>query len=268
MKGSFLYRLQLPDQSSHSFLLGTMHVKDERAFSMFPQIEQYIDQCEAFAAETNLGNVGELSSDNQMRMLPDNQTLDQFLPDKKYDKLQMIIKKAFNVDIKYMRGYQPIFITSAIDQSILGQEYPLSMDHQLWKYAEEKGKKLAGVETIKEQQKILESIPLKIQIDNLVDIGANVSKYRKRIDHLANLYTDGNIAMLYRISKKGLGKLRKLLLYDRNTLMAERIYQMIQEQPTFCAVGAGHLWGQKGVLRKLKNMGISYKPMPWNNTNP
>ncbi|MGB0863917.1 MAG: TraB/GumN family protein [Saprospiraceae bacterium] len=36
---------------------------------------------------------------------------------------------------------------------------------------------------------------------------------------------------------------------------------MVQEQTLFCAIGAGHLSGKKGVLKLLKDKGYKVKPV-------
>jgi uncharacterized protein YbaP (TraB family) len=55
--------------------------------------------------------------------------------------------------------------------------------------------------------------------------------------------------------------MRKLLLYERNTIMAERFAEIARQESLFCAVGAGHLSGKKGLLRLLKKEGFKVRPI-------
>jgi uncharacterized protein YbaP (TraB family) len=41
--------------------------------------------------------------------------------------------------------------------------------------------------------------------------------------------------------------------------MAHRLNLMVREQSLFAAIGAGHLAGEKGVLRLLKKQGLKLK---------
>jgi uncharacterized protein YbaP (TraB family) len=43
--------------------------------------------------------------------------------------------------------------------------------------------------------------------------------------------------------------------------MANRIADLIQQQTAFCAIGAAHMAGAKGVLRLLKLKGLSINPV-------
>jgi uncharacterized protein YbaP (TraB family) len=78
---------------------------------------------------------------------------------------------------------------------------------------------------------------------------------------MTTLYLEGDIQKLYKATKKGSGKLRKILLFNRNKIMANRIDQFAKEETFFAAIGAGHLGGEKGVLRLLKLKGWKVKPV-------
>ena len=43
--------------------------------------------------------------------------------------------------------------------------------------------------------------------------------------------------------------------------MAEKIASLANSGSVFCSIGAGHLSGQKGVLRLLRNKGYVLKPI-------
>jgi Uncharacterized protein conserved in bacteria len=74
-------------------------------------------------------------------------------------------------------------------------------------------------------------------------------------------YAQGDIQGLYKSAKKDAKGMRKVLLYRRNRLMAKRFAEIASREPLFCAVGAGHLAGGKGMLRLLKNAGFSLRPV-------
>ncbi len=51
------------------------------------------------------------------------------------------------------------------------------------------------------------------------------------------------------------------MLYERNEIMARRFVEIASERSLFCAVGAGHLAGEKGMLRQLKKQGFKTTPV-------
>lgn len=74
-------------------------------------------------------------------------------------------------------------------------------------------------------------------------------------------YKNGQITKLYKASKKSMGELRGLMIYERNEKMTQVLIDLMNEGSTFCSVGAAHLGGGKGMLRLLKNNGYKVKPI-------
>ncbi|MBL0099512.1 MAG: TraB/GumN family protein [Saprospiraceae bacterium] len=77
-----------------------------------------------------------------------------------------------------------------------------------------------------------------------------------------SLYGRGDYVQLYKSSKKSMGKIRSLMIYDRNKYMSERIVQLSQEKSSFFAVGAAHLAGDKGLISLLKKQGFKLRHIP------
>jgi uncharacterized protein YbaP (TraB family) len=85
---------------------------------------------------------------------------------------------------------------------------------------------------------------------------ANVTRFKKKLEDLNTLYKNTDIKQLYKTTKKSMGKLRKLMIYDRNIAMANRMAELSKEKSSFFAIGAAHLPGPKGVLTLLKKQGF------------
>ena len=92
-------------------------------------------------------------------------------------------------------------------------------------------------------------------------MGKRFKKHRKGLLKMTEQYQKAEIKKLYKSGLKSAKGLKKLLIYDRNLIMAERFYTHIKEQSMFYAVGAGHLGGEKGLLRLLKKRGLKVKPV-------
>ena len=255
---ALLWKILDTNLPAPSYVFGTMHVRDQRAFARLDPVLEAIQSCAAFATEFNLEEA-KLNADPAALNLPNGQAIDQLLGEKKYQKARKALLKMTGMDIEPLKHLQPIMLTNVLSESVLAREMAFSMDEFLWRFATEQEKIRLGVETYQEQMEILHQIPMKIQLKSLIDISKNFKKYRKKILKTTTLYEEQNIQQLYKSTKKSLGKLRKLMLYDRNKIMAERIGKMAQEQPTVAAIGAAHLAGKKGVLRLLKKQGFKIK---------
>lgn len=250
-----LWKLTPPGGGAPSYLFGTMHVRDVRAFSLLKQVYRCIDACDALALEFDLGEVT-AQMDPALLQLPEGQSLDQLIPEKKWQKLRAFLRKAAGVDLVAFRRMLPLMTVNVINEWMMGRERPVALDEQLWRYAKSQSKAILGIETYEEQIKILRSIPLEQQIQSLLWLGRNIRSHRRHLKKMTALYQAGDIYRLHRAAKRSASGMRHLLLYRRNAIMAERILAFIQEQTVCCAIGAGHLAGGKGVLRLLKHKGV------------
>lgn len=260
-KQSLLWQIQSKQIAAPSYLFGTMHIKDQRAFKYNDILYDKIQSCNAFATEFNLDDMPHSNAPNAF-LLPKGNSIEQLLGFKKFQKLQRILKRAFNLDLRLFNNFQPFLICNMIGEAILSQDNQHALDAHLWHYAKKLDKQLTGIETYEEQIAILKKIPIIYQVKALLAIGKNVKKHRQQLTKITEIYQEGNPQKIYKNAQKGAGKLRKLLLYNRNQIMAERIAQMARQNTFVFAIGAGHLGGQKGVLRLLKKQNFSLHPIP------
>lgn len=259
-KQTFLWKIFYPDNTDISYLFGTMHVKDNRAFGALPIVEEKINDCDTFAAEFDFGTAN-ASQMNYQALLPDNQLLKNLFKPKKYKILSDLFLQQTGVDIEPFGNQKPFFIYQLLTETLFKEDMPFALDHHLYEYAKGQGKTLTGVETFAEQLAILDNISIEEQKKILYQSVKNFKKYRRQLKKLTYLYQSGRLQQLNKSARKSMGKLRKMMIDDRNIIMAERIAKMTAAQSTFVAIGAGHLGGKNGVLRLLKLEGMKVKPV-------
>jgi len=56
-------------------------------------------------------------------------------------------------------------------------------------------------------------------------------------------------------------KFDKVLINKRNVTMAKQFEKIAKEHTLFCAVGTGHLGGEKGVIALLRKKGYAVEPV-------
>ena len=207
---SLLWELSKRGEDTKSYLLGTMHVRDKRAFKFLDVIKDKIIVCEQYAAEFDLNDPAGNSQMAHMELDGDNH-LQELIPEKKYKKLQRILLKSFQIDISIFNRLRPIFISNLIAESILSKDKRMPLDNYLWDYARGLNKKMLGIESYEEQLRILKSIPIDDQIKGLLDIGRNVKKYRSQILKITNYYENSELSKLYKAGKNSLGKMKRTI---------------------------------------------------------
>jgi len=237
-----------------------MHVNSEEAYTPVTMAKLYMEQCANYAGEMDL-NDPELDHIGEVFINDDEKRLVDFIGEKKYNKYKKIVSKAYKINLDQINHYRPMVISNMISESILTKSYDLALDHFLWQYAQSLGLTMKGLESAADQFMIMKKIPIDIQLKSLSSCTKDVFKFRKQVLRLSELYKHGELTKLYKTSKKSMGKLRKLMIYDRNEYMTNKLIQISEDGATFCAVGAAHLSGGKGMLRKLKLAGFKVTPI-------
>lgn len=255
---ALLWKIEKTGAPHSSFVFGTMHLRHLGIIESQKMVFEKIDACDAFATEFHL-DFQDQDQDYNRVLLPEGLSIKDFIRPKRYQKLKKILKKAVNFNLDQYQFFLPIYITNLLTEIILQKDSLHSLDEMLWQYAKKQDKKMLGIETLEEQLIILQKIDLEYQINSLLSLGKNINSFQRHTYKMMDLYINRDVQQLYKSTKKSIGKLRKLLLYNRNHIMADRIDQIASQQTFFAAIGAGHLAGEKGVLRLLKQKGWKVK---------
>ena len=148
-----------------------------------------------------------------------------------------------------------MIVSNIIQTSILNNASDVILDFHLYQYANTLGKELHYLESQEEQLALFHHIPIDYQVKSLIQLGRQPAKAKNQIISLLNFYTENDTRQLYQQSKKHLGKMRHILLYQRNEKMAQQLIDDLHDNSAFVGVGAAHLFGYKGILRLMKKGG-------------
>lgn len=258
-KNSLLWKIELDGLPGTSYIFGTMHVRDQRAFQRLGRVYEAVEACEGYAAEFHLEEAGSGIQASVMQ-LPDGQRISDFVLKKEFDRQRRVLLKSTGIDLAQFDRMLPFMVVNLATENLLGQEMPEALDQHLWAFAKKREKALHGIETLQEQMEVLGKISLEAQVKMLAGLCKNIGRFRQYLLRLAELYEASEVQQLYKMVKKNSRELRGLMLYRRNEIMAERIGALVKGQTIFVAIGAAHLSGGKGVLRLLKKQGLKISP--------
>jgi uncharacterized protein YbaP (TraB family) len=258
-KNSLLWKIT-PPGGPDSYLFGTMHVRDLRAFGWLETAKQHLAECEVFATEFDFSDADEAALATALQ-LPNGATLDMLLKPGVWKTLEVYCRKKLNIPAEMMRRQHPMTVMTALSTASLADESAHSLDETLWHHARSLGKTTTGVETFADQLETLRRIPFEQHLKSLTWLLKNYGRQKRRLKKMMAWYAEGDIQQLYQAAKKDAKGMRRILLYERNALMTARFEEIARERSLFCAVGAGHLAGGKGMLRLLKKAGFKVKPI-------
>lgn len=255
-----LYEFHHKDSKRLHYLLGTMHVQDERAFAFVQIALEKMKECNLYIGEIDLGKVDTINFSKAFESEGERH-LSNILTEKKLKKYSKSLMKSFGIDLDNYLHLSPMFIQSIISQKVFNTDRPLSLDAYLHQMALSLDLKTGGLETFDEQYHIAQKLDFDTQLKSLDKLCRKPETFRKEILAMIKAYEKADVNYLYKRGKKSLGLNRKILLFERNTNMVSRIIESIISDICFISVGAGHLAGDKGIISGLKKNGFKVKQL-------
>lgn len=193
-------------------------------------------------------------------------TLEKLMKPDDYKKLKEAIKKHTEMDIAQFNTLKPFTLMSLFYPSMVNGEVK-SYENELLKIATENDKEINGLETVGFQMSIFDKLTLDRQVEMLMSLITNFEKNKGVFNNMVTLYTTQNIDGLYEYMIQNIEEYKDLendLLNSRNRTWVEQMTELMQE-PTFFAVGAGHLGGEEGLIKLLQEQGYKVNPVPLSN---
>ena len=228
VKGNLLWEISTPN--GISYLFGTLHSNDKRLFEFPDSVYESFLSSKKLAVEVN---VFDLFMDKDP--IPNRSLL---LLDKR-GKL-------------YTSNEEPTVTYYGNEDGM-----PQFMDAWFQEKAELLNKEIIALESIAQQTKAIEEIPY-VEKENNISLALS----DKQVLH--ELYLDGRIDLIDRLIKGGLSSNKEAyikLIENRNIAIAANIARYCMDGPVFFAVGAGHLYGEKGLLSLLREKGYKLRPI-------
>ena len=268
----FLWKIEGHKEGNKpSYLFGTIHVADPRVTTLHPSVEQAFHASDFVYTEIPLDTSTILSQVSYL-LLEGDKTLADIVPAELLTRAEKLLQ-----NINPALTIQPFdrFKVWALATSLPLLEQQLTnpggqaLDVVLYQTALQQGKKVGGLETLEEQISIFDNLTLQEEIKMLRDTlefmeqanneGTKIAEEFIRHYQKGNLDEFGSLLVKYIKDDEFSQAFMQKLLHDRNILMAERIMQILKENPSnsyFFAVGAGHYWGDTGIQNLLTKQGI------------
>jgi len=245
--------------SKPSYLFGTMHVQDNRAFNFNDSLLAKVIQCEAFAMEVHPDSMTHffasiLLEESTHQSIESQMTTADF---RYYDSL---MKKHTGLSLKKFRNVQEAM--SFVEYRGLRKDKNTFVDAWLYNIARDNNKTIVGLESSEAQMALLQrhdSTHLR-QFKAYLNSGKFESNDVSR--SLLDIYYEGSIETVFKFMKSNTSPdYFKKLIVDRNVVMTSSIIREIHQHTTFIAVGAGHLGGTPGVVNLLREKGYVVTPV-------
>jgi uncharacterized protein len=244
-----------------SYLLGTIHIIPASDYFFPKYYTKALKQTDYLVMEVDMTDIlGQLEV-LKMAKMKDKELKDLY-DEATYAEIKQICKDSFNVDIEMFKNMKPIFVQQQLSTGdIMGSETK-SYEMELMQMGFAMDKIFGGLETLKEQMQILDSISLEEQAQMLLESVRNIHDDSKEMKRLLQFYNDQNLDSLNALFEQGdydLANHETSLLDNRNRKWIPIMEEYMKKAPSFFAVGAGHLGGKNGVIALLRSRGYTLK---------
>lgn len=256
---TLLWRISGKGLTQSSYLFGTMHVKDKRAFGFSDSVMLAIKNTSAFALEVQPDTLIKTMF-NQLGSRDSLRSLRKWLSPAEYAKLAKRFKQKKGYD---MGNMDPMSLEAAMrpEYDKPGDKAAV-VDAYLYGVAQSLGKEVYGLENTAEQFDSYFGLRsnIKERVKDLVeeDKGGD-ARYLDAIETMIRLYSAGNLDNMKAFMTEE--QLNDDELIARNKVMFNSIVNHIHNQTMFSAVGAAHLPGGHGLIALLRNAGYTVTPV-------
>lgn len=263
---SLLWKVSGKKLKSPSYLYGSIHIQDKRAFAFDDVVINAFNSTEAFAMEVLLDEVSQ--KDVQAALLMKDNTIENLLGKKKYKILDSIVKAKTGQGMFIFNKMKPFFLSSQLEQMSISKDMELALDLHFLNLARKADKSCYGVEKFKDQVKAVDAISLKEQAEMLYKGLTDTAKKdaEKEVNELIEAYLNFDFDKLLKLSTDTVAlpkNFAKTFLIDRNYKMVKSFIKIANKQSLFCVVGAAHLCGKDGLITILRQKGYIVEAVPF-----
>lgn len=260
-----------------SYIIGTHHMAPLSITDSIIGLQKALDEAQQVYGELKLSEIQDPATVmmmQQMIAMEGDTTLTSLLSPEDYEAANKFSKENLKLDLTIAPKIKPAFLLNNIVVAAyikhVGNYNPQEqLDMYFQKVAIEKGKKVEGLETAKFQFNLLfNGSPLQRQTQLLMCAIYNIEHDVETLKRLTAAYMKQDLNEMLKINdeRKGdqcdpLPAEEKAMVDDRNNDWAQKLPTIMKENPTFIAVGALHLPGEKGLLNLLKKQGYTVEPV-------
>ncbi len=267
-ENTLLWKVSGKGLEKPSWIFGTIHMLCEEDANLSDNMIKAIRSCDEVYFEVDMDNMFELiGAMTKMKMKGDT-TLQDLLNKEQYEKVKDYFEsKGSMLPFSLLETYKPILAASTLEQGSLPCEATAMMEQVIMGKAKEYDKKIKGLETMAYQAGVLDSIPYKLQAEQLVSYIDKVNKgvvEDKEMTEMFKAYKNQDLKRLEELmleTDAGISSFTDVLLYHRNRNWVNKIKVMLPAKSLLIAVGAGHLPGEKGIINMLRKEGYEVTPV-------
>jgi uncharacterized protein YbaP (TraB family) len=266
---NLLWKITHPKDDKVSYLFGSIHTNDLLLNTFDGTWWKAFNSCSVFAGEVDATSPTGMMEALNAGMLKDTTLADLYTEEEMTKVRNYVLSKLDPAMAMVIMRMKPFYIMAALVQMPDGKG-PFSevMDIRLQTLAKQSSMKVVGLESSVEQASSVASMSLKEQAKMLLEFIEQGDKSAHELKVLEGYYhrqdLDSMVVMAMTMESNNFSpEAMEALIEKRNERFMERLLPHLKENNVFCAVGAMHLPGERGMLAMLRREGYHVEPVPF-----
>lgn len=260
-KTSLLWKISGNGLMQPSYLYGTFHILCKEDLSFSPAALAAFKATKTLYLEIDMDDPQLLFKMGQSMMMPEGYSFKQLFKAADYAILEKYCKDSTGMDISVFDKMKPLAVMSLLIQQSFSCK-TASCEAALMQMAKQQQKSIKGLEALEDQIRLFDSIP---DTEEAAIIMKMITEKDSRVLNrkMVAAYKQQDINKLYEymLQAPDWMQFKDALLDRRNSNWIPVITAQAKRKPTFFACGAGHLPGEKGVIRLLQEQGYKVEPI-------
>lgn len=259
---TLLWKISGKDLKSPSYLYGTFHLMCPDDINVTPELKNCFDATKQLYLEVDMDDPALMQQMMASTVMRGDTTLQQLLTKDEYDTLSARFQTSTGIPLLLFNNFKPFLSLSALFPSLLGCNAEDGWEKKLMEMAKSSNKEINGLETVRDQLDVLDSIPYTVQAKMFFKTLLNIDSTKQGLQQLVEVYKAKDINKILQLTyeDEDFAPYDRLMIEKRNANWIPVITQQAILMPTFFAVGAGHLAGEKGIINLLRQQGFTVVP--------
>ena len=283
MNAQILYKITGKDAKGASYIIGTYHLADASFTEKISGLQTALAETEQVYGEVNMENIMQPASSQKMTaamMLPEGQTLKTVLTPEQFGKVSAFAKELMGVGLDNDMVFSQL---GKMSPRALATQFTLllfmknsttpfnpanGLDNFFQMQAKQNNKPIGGLETIDFQiETLYKSTPIERQVEELICLVDNKEYNLMMVQEITKAFYAQDLQAIEKAADEKLNNScdstpeeEETLIYGRNDNWMKLMPAIMAEKPTFFAVGALHLVGERGMLAQLQKAGYTVTP--------
>jgi uncharacterized protein YbaP (TraB family) len=264
---TLLWKVSGNGLSKPSYLFGTIHAICAEDGVLSSNMKKIIRNADDVYFELDLDNMMEMLMGAAKMQMNGDTTLKDLLSPEDYIKVKNYYEeKSSLLPFSMIERLKPFMATATIQEGNMPCENPAAMEQIIMEEAKASEKEIRGLESVAYQVGVLDSIPYKLQAEQLVEFINNSGKgdNSAEMKEMMKAYKEQDLSKLEQMivrSDVSISSYTDILLYNRNRNWVKKLKTIMPGKTLLIAVGAGHLPGDQGVINLLRKEGYKVEPI-------